>query len=54
MITKVQPYRKNEIIMHIEKHKANNLKQIERRIGTLQLSRNELARLFEWASLLTN
>lgn len=54
MITKVQPYKKNEIIMNNEKHKANHLKQIERRIGTLQLNQNELKRLFERASLLIN
>ena len=54
MITKIQPYKKNEIILNNEKHKANHLKQIERRIGTLQLDQNELKRLFERTSLLIN
>ena len=54
MITKVQPYKKNEIVMNNERHKATHLKQIESRIGTLQLNRNELTKFFERASLLIN
>jgi transposase len=54
MITKLQPYKRNEIIINNEKYKANHLKQIERRIGALRLNGNELKRLFERTSLLTN
>lgn len=54
MITKVQPYKKAEMQINTEKYKATQLKHIERRIGTLQLNQDELARLFTRTSLLTN
>jgi transposase len=52
MITKIQPYKVRETQVNTEKHKTTQLKQIERRIGTLQLSPDELARLFARTSLL--
>jgi transposase len=53
MITKVQPYKVRETPINTEKHKATQLKQIERRIGILQLSPDELTKLFARTSLLT-
>lgn len=53
MITKVQPYKKREMQLNTEKYKVTQLKHIEKRIGTLQLSQDELARLFARTSLLT-
>jgi transposase len=54
MITKVQPYKKAEMQINTEKYKTTQLKHIERRIGTLQLSSDELSKLFARTSLLTN
>jgi hypothetical protein len=54
MITKVQPYRRAEMQINTEKYKTAQLKQIERRIGILQLSPDELSKLFARTSLLTN
>lgn len=54
MITKVQPYKKSEIQINSEKQKNAQLKQNERRIGTLQLSQEELTNLFTRTSLLTH
>jgi hypothetical protein len=54
MITKVQPYKKGAMQMNNEKYKASQLRHIENRIGTLQLSQEELTKLFSRTSLLTS
>lgn len=54
MITKVQPYKKHEIIINNEKQKTNHLRQIEKRIIALGLNGSELKRLFERVSLIIN
>ncbi len=53
MITKVQPYKQNEPQRSTEKQKAGQLRQIEKRIGALQLNDDELKKLFARTSLLT-
>lgn len=53
MITKVQPYIKRELQLNKEKQKKNQLRTIEKRIGSLQLSQEELKILFARTSLLT-
>jgi transposase len=52
MITKVQPYKKS-LTLNSEKNKSTQLKNIEKRIGLLQLSQDELKKLFSRTSLLT-
>lgn len=52
LITKVQPYKKNPPL-NSEKHKYSQLKNIEKRIGLLQLMQDELKKLFLRTSLLT-
>lgn len=52
MITKVQPYKKN-LTPNSDKNKSTQLKNIERRIGLLQLTQDELKKLFSRTSLLT-
>lgn len=52
MITKAQPYKKNPPL-NSEKHKSSQLKNIEKRIGLLQLTQDELKKLFLRTSLLT-
>lgn len=54
MITKVQPYKQREVQINNERHKATQLRHIEKRIGGLQLSQEELSKLFARTSLLTN
>jgi hypothetical protein len=54
MITKVQPYRKKDPQLNTEKHKSTQLRHIERRISALQLSQEELNKLFTRTSILTN
>ena len=51
MVTKVEPYKKT-LSVNSDKHKANQLKQIEKRIGLMQLTQDELKRLFSRTSLL--
>jgi transposase len=53
MITKIQPYNINEVQINNEKYKKMKLRQIQRNISNLQLKRDELTKLFERASLLT-
>ncbi len=53
MITKVEPYNQEDVQIHNERHKQSLLKNIERRIGTLQLNQEELMKLFTRTSLLT-
>lgn len=53
MITKIQPYKKFEAKPNNEKQKTTQLRNIERRIGSLQLNQEELKRLFSRTSLLT-
>jgi transposase len=52
MIIKMQPYRKNQA-SNTEKNKTTQLKNIEKRIGLLQLTQDELRKLFLRTSLLT-
>lgn len=52
MIIKKQPYRKTQA-SNIEKNKTIQLKNIEKRIGLLQLTQEELRKLFLRTSLLT-
>jgi len=51
MITKVEPYRKQQIEMSQEKQKATRLKQVERKLHALQLTKEELEGLFRKNSL---
>jgi len=53
MITKVEPYKKNEPQRNTEKQKTVQLRHIEKRIGALQLNMDELKNLFTRTSLLT-
>ena len=53
MITKIQPYNINEVQINNEKYKKMKLRQIQRNISNLQLKRDELTKIFERASLLT-
>lgn len=53
MITKIQPYKKNECQRNDERQKVNQLRQIEKRIGSMQLNQDELKKLFSRTSLLT-
>ena len=52
MITKVQPYKKS-LTLNSVKNKFTQLKNIEKRIGLLQLTQDELKNLFSRTSLLT-
>jgi transposase len=52
MITKVEPYKKSMTI-NSTKTKSTQLKNIEKRIGLLQLTQDELKRLFSRTLLLT-
>ncbi len=52
MIIKIQPYRKTQA-SNIKKNKTIQLKNIEKRIGLLQLTQEELRKLFLRTSLLT-
>lgn len=52
MITKAEPYKKN-ITVNRDKNKSAQLKSIEKRIGLLQLTQDELKRLFSRTLLLT-
>ena len=52
MITKAEPYKKN-ITVNSDKNKSAQLKSIEKRIGLLQLTQDELKRLFSRTLLLT-
>lgn len=47
-----QPYKKS-LTLNSEKNKSTQLKNIENRIGLLQLSQDELKKLFSRTSLLT-
>lgn len=51
MITKVEPYRKHQVEMSQEKQKATRLKQVERKLHALQLTKAELEHLFRKHSL---
>lgn len=51
MVTKVEPYKK-ALTVNSDKHKASQLKHIEKRIGLMQLTHDELKRLFLRTSLL--
>ena len=53
MITKTKPYSSSEIQLNDERLKRIKLRQIQRNISKLQLSRDELINLFERASVLT-
>ncbi|MDQ2751746.1 MAG: transposase [Bacteroidota bacterium] len=53
MITKVEPYNREDVQTHNERHKQSLLKNIERRICCLQLNQEELMKLFTRTSLLT-
>ncbi|MDQ2720618.1 MAG: IS110 family transposase [Bacteroidota bacterium] len=53
MITKIEPYKKNRPQINSEKQRAISLRQIENRIGSLELSQEELNKLFTRTSLLT-
>lgn len=53
MITKTQPYNKENEQTQNAKHKNVILKNIEKRIGALQLNQEELKKLFVRTSLLT-
>lgn len=53
MITKVEPYNREDVQIHNERHKQSLLKNIERRICSLQLNQEELMKLFTRTSLLT-
>jgi len=52
MLTKVQPYNKENKQTNNERHKHIQLRNIERRIGSLQLNQDELKKLFTRTSLL--
>lgn len=52
MITKVEPYKKS-MVVNSDKNKSSQLKNIEKRIGLLQLTQDELKRLFSRTLLLT-
>jgi len=52
MITKVEPYKKS-MAVNSDKNKSTQLKNIEKRIGLLQLTQDELKRLFSRTLLLT-
>ncbi len=52
MITKVEPYKKSMVVNN-DKNKSTQLKNIEKRIGLLQLTQDELKRLFSRTLLLT-
>ena len=52
MLTKVQPYNKENKQTNNERHKHLQLRNIERRIGSLQLNQDELKKLFTRTSLL--
>ena len=52
MITKVEPYKKS-MAVNSDKNKSTQLKNIEKRIGLLQLTQDELNRLFSRTLLLT-
>jgi transposase len=52
MITKVQPYKKS-LTRNTNKNKSTQLKNIEKRIGLLQLTQDELRKFFLRTSLLT-
>ncbi|MFC4231583.1 IS110 family transposase [Parasediminibacterium paludis] len=51
MVTKVEPYKKT-LTANSDKNKANQLKHIEKRIGLMQQTQDELKRLFLRTSLL--
>jgi len=53
MITKIQPYNKENEEVHNARHKHVMLRNIEKRIGSLQLNQEELKKLFVRTSLLT-
>ena len=53
MVIKVQAYHKDSIETYNEKYKKTLIKNIERRIGSLQLNQEELMKLFTRTSLLT-
>jgi hypothetical protein len=46
MIVKVQPYRKNQVEVNNQKQRALRLKQLNKRLHALQLSKEELENLF--------
>ena len=52
MITKAEPYKKNEIKESNEKSRRIGLRQVERRIHALQLSQSELEKIFSKAYVL--
>jgi transposase len=54
MLTKVQPYKRNERKSNEKKQKATQLRNIEKRISSLQLNPEELERLFARTSLVGN
>jgi transposase len=54
MITRSEPYRKMEVQVNNVKYKAIQMRNIERRIGSLKLNTEELQKLFSRTSLLTN
>jgi transposase len=49
MVTKAEPYKKNEIKESNEKSRRIGLRQVERRIHALQLSQSELEKIFSRA-----
>jgi transposase len=53
MITKVQPYKRNDCQQNNERQKTSQLRYLEKRIGSLQLNNEELKKLFARTSLLT-
>ncbi|MCC9139037.1 transposase [Pontibacter silvestris] len=52
MVTKAEPYRKNEIKENNEKSRRIGLRQVEKRIQALKLNQSELEKLFSKASFL--
>jgi transposase len=52
MVTKAEPYKKNEIRENNEKSRRMGLRQVEKRIQALKLNQGELDKLFSKASFL--
>lgn len=50
MITKAEPYKKNQVKESNQKTRAAGLRQVQRRIDALNLSQDELIRLFSKVS----
>jgi hypothetical protein len=54
MITKQEPYKIANVQQNIQKHRSSQLRNLERRIGSLDLNDQELQKLFTRTSLLSN